>query len=183
VSHSHPIRRRCLFGQKVTEGRGVIARGILESLPDWFAIPTSVEVYVSEAENLPMLVSRGPDGEVVGFVSLKSNTPAATEVYVMGVKQDWHGRGVGTVLIEAAAQYATGNGARFLTVKTLAPSHDDPHYAATRAFYERAGFLPIEDWLSIWPSRRFSAERRASRPIGVLETRRPRCAAPVRRSP
>lgn len=134
----------------VTAGRDNICREVLESLPDWFALSASVENYVSEVGDLPMLASYGPDGEVVGFVSLKPHTTAATEVYVMGVKQEWHGHGVGTRLIEAAAQHVVSEGVRFLTVKTLAPSHDDPHYAATRAFYERMGFVPIEELPEVW---------------------------------
>lgn len=37
-----------------------------------------------------------------------------------------------------------------LTVKTLAPSHPDPHYAATRSFYEAMNFLPIELFPTLW---------------------------------
>jgi ribosomal protein S18 acetylase RimI-like enzyme len=82
----------------------------------------------------------------VGFVSVKTHTDFAAEVYVMGVKRSWHRRGIGRALIEAVVALAISQGVRFLTVKTLSPSNDDPNYARTRLFYEAVGFLPIEEF-------------------------------------
>jgi GNAT superfamily N-acetyltransferase len=134
----------------VLDRRGAICRDVLESLPEWFAIPASVESYVAAADELPMLACFDPAGDVVGFVSVKTYTAFAAEVYVMGVKQPWHRRGIGRVLIEAAVELAISKGVRFLTVKTLAPSNDDPNYARTRLFYEAVGFLPIEEFPTLW---------------------------------
>jgi ribosomal protein S18 acetylase RimI-like enzyme len=134
----------------VTERRGAICREVLESLPEWFGIPASVENYITAADELPMLAYFDPAGEVVGFVSIKTHTPFAGEVYVMGVKRPWHRRGIGCALIEAVVELAISQGVRFLTVKTLAPSNDDPNYARTRLFYEAVGFLPIEEFPTLW---------------------------------
>ena len=134
----------------VFDSRGAICREVLESLPEWFGIPPSIDAYVSAADGLPMLACFEPAGDVVGFVSVKTRTPAAAEVYVMGVKRGWHRRGIGCALIEAAAQLARCRGARFLTVRTLSPSNPDPNYAATRLFYEAMGFVPIEEFPTLW---------------------------------
>jgi ribosomal protein S18 acetylase RimI-like enzyme len=134
----------------VTERRGAISREVLESLPEWFGIPASVENYITAADELRMLACFGPAGEVIGFVSIKTHTPFAAEVYVMGVKRPWHRRGIGRVLIEAVVELAISLGIRFLTVKTLAPSNDDQNYARTRLFYEAVGFLPIEEFPTLW---------------------------------
>jgi ribosomal protein S18 acetylase RimI-like enzyme len=134
----------------VHDARGAICREVLESLPEWFGIPASIDAYVSAADGLPMLACFEPAGDVVGFVSVKTHTPTAAEVYVMGVKRAWHRRGIGRALIGAAAQFAHCRGARFLTVKTLSPSNPDPNYAATRLFYEALGFLPIEEFPTLW---------------------------------
>jgi ribosomal protein S18 acetylase RimI-like enzyme len=134
----------------VFDARGAICREVLESLPEWFGIPASIDAYVSAADGLPMLAYFEPAGDVVGFVSVKTHTPAAAEVYVMGVKRAWHRRGIGRALIEAAARLAHCRGAQFLTVKTLSPSNPDPNYAATRLFYEALGFLPIEEFPTLW---------------------------------
>jgi ribosomal protein S18 acetylase RimI-like enzyme len=134
----------------VFDARGAICREVLESLPEWFGVPASIDAYVSAADGLPMLACFEPVGDVVGFVSVKIHTLAAAEVYVMSVRRAWHRRGIGRALIEAAAQLARCRGARFLTVKTLSPSNPDPNYAATRLFYEAMGFLPIEEFPTLW---------------------------------
>jgi ribosomal protein S18 acetylase RimI-like enzyme len=97
-----------------------------------------------------MLACFDPAGNVMGFVSMKTHTPFAAEVYVMGVKRPWHRRGIGRALIEAVAELAISQGVRFLTVKTLSASNDDPNYARTRLFYEAVGFLPIEEFPTLW---------------------------------
>jgi GNAT superfamily N-acetyltransferase len=135
---------------RVHDGRAAICREVLESLPEWFGIPASIDAYVSAADALPMLACFGADGEVAGFVSVKTHTAVAAEVHVMGVKRAWHRRGIGRSLIEAAVQLAVSQGTRYLTVKTLSPSNDDPNYATTRRFYEAVGFLPIEGFPTIW---------------------------------
>jgi ribosomal protein S18 acetylase RimI-like enzyme len=124
---------------------------VLESLlPEWFGIPASVGSFVAAAGGLPMLACFASAGDVVGFVSVKIHTTVAAELYVMGVKRAWHRRGTGRRLVEAAAQLAAARGARFLTVKTLSPSNPDTNYAATRLFYEAVGFLPIEEFPTLW---------------------------------
>jgi hypothetical protein len=37
-----------------------------------------------------------------------------------------------------------------LQVKTLGPSHPDPFYRRTRAFYEAQGFVPLEETTAFW---------------------------------
>ena len=97
-----------------------------------------------------MLACFDPAGDVVGFISVKTHTPVAAEVYVMGVKRPWHRRGIGRALIEGVVQLAMSQGIQFLTVKTLSPLNDDPNYARTRLFYEAVGFLPIEEFPTLW---------------------------------
>ncbi|WP_158814473.1 N-acetyltransferase [Methylocapsa sp. S129] len=134
----------------VFAGRGAICREVLESLPAWFGIASAIESYVSAADGMPMLACFDPAGPVAGFVSVKVQTAVAAEVYVMGVKRQWHRQGIGRSLIEAAVQLAAAQRSRFLTVKTLSSSKADPNYAATRRFYEAIGFLPIEEFPTLW---------------------------------
>jgi ribosomal protein S18 acetylase RimI-like enzyme len=106
--------------------------------------------YVSTAGELPMLACIETDAHAFGFVSVKSLTAVAAEIHVIGVKRRWHRRGIGRALIEGAGEIAAAQGARFLTVKTVSPSKDDPNYAATRRFYEAVGFMPIEEFPTLW---------------------------------
>lgn len=54
-------------------------------------------------------------------------------------------RGVGAAMIEAITEDVLARGVKLLEVKTLGPSKDDPNYARTRHFYEKMGFLPLEE--------------------------------------
>ena len=55
----------------VLTGRGDICREVLESLPEWFGIPASVENYVAAADELPMLACFDPPGE--GFMPMRNS--------------------------------------------------------------------------------------------------------------
>jgi len=134
----------------LSAGKSAICRAILSELPEWFGIPEAVDFYVAAVDELPMLACRSADGNVVGFLSLKFHSAAAVEAFVLGIRPEWHRRGLGRRLFEAAAAMARAEGARYLTVKTLAASHPDPHYRATRLFYEALGFEPIEVFPTLW---------------------------------
>jgi GNAT superfamily N-acetyltransferase len=81
---------------------------------------------------------------------LKQHTRLAAEIYVMGVRRDRHGQGLGTALLEAAEDYLRGRDVEYLQVKTLGPSYPDEGYARTRAFYEARGFVPLEELHDLW---------------------------------
>lgn len=107
------------------------------------------ETYITNAGHLPMIVARIHAGVPIGFLSLKRHTDAAAEAYVLGVRRE-HRHGCGRAMFDAAEHRLTAEGARYLTVKTLAPDRPDPNYAATRRFYEAIGFEPIEVFPTLW---------------------------------
>ena len=136
--------------REVTENKARIAQEILNELPKWFGIPSSVAEYVQKAEALPMFACLAPDGSAIGFLSLNPTSEFAVEIHVMGVKSGRHRTGIGRALIVAAKEYAMSRNARFLTVKTIAASRADENYAVTRAFYQSVGFLPVEEFSELW---------------------------------
>ena len=125
--------------------RSRICRKILADLPGWFGLPESNARYEREVADLPTFAV-GDDA----FLSLKLQSSEAAEVYVMGVRQELHGRGLGTALLEAAEQHLRGRGVTYLQVKTLGPSHPSERYAQTRRFYVSRGFAPLEELGGIW---------------------------------
>ena len=133
-----------------TKHKGQIVQEILSDLPEWFGIPAANAAYVRRAEALPMFACLAPDGTAVGFLSLNVTSEFAVEVHVMGVKGGWHRMGLGRALIKAAKDHAVSKNARFLTTKTIAATKSDKNYAATRAFYETVGFLPVEVFPTLW---------------------------------
>ncbi|MGH9739868.1 MAG: GNAT family N-acetyltransferase [Candidatus Acidiferrales bacterium] len=134
----------------LNEQKSAVCREILESLPEWFGIPEAIDSYAKGVVDLPMLVAKASSGLIIGFIALKPQTPSAVEAYVLGIRREWHRKGCGHLLFEAAEKMALDLDAKFLTVKTLASSHPDPHYKATRLFYEAIGFVPIEVFPGLW---------------------------------
>lgn len=133
-------------------GRAALCAEVLDDLPEWFAIAESKAAYASACDAQPMFAA-SIGGERAGFVSLRDHNPYVCELYVIGVKRRWRRQGVGRLLIDAALRRARRVGQRFLTVKTLAASHPDENYAETRRFYETVGFLPLEEFPTLWDAR------------------------------
>lgn len=106
-------------------------------------------MYLEEIDELPTFLA-WVDGQVVGFLTLKQHFPFAAELYVTGIRSDLHRQGIGQTMLQIAEQYLGHQGVEYLQVKTLGPSREDQHYAQTRAFYEAAGFRPLEEISQIW---------------------------------
>ena len=69
---------------------------------------------------------------------------------MIAVLPEHHGKGLGTGLVKAAEARARKRGARYLTVKTLSPSKPNDEYEKTRRFYRSAGFVPLEEFKTLW---------------------------------
>lgn len=129
---------------------GAIARQILDGLPEWFGLPDSVDDYVQHVERTSTFVARDNASAAIGFISLSPQTRATSEILVMGIDKAHHRMGIGTQLLSAAESSQKEYGTRYLSVKTLAPTHPDPFYEKTRAFYYANGFDPVEILPSLW---------------------------------
>lgn len=130
-------------------GSGAICEAILASLPEWFGIPDSNAAYARAAEKDPVWLALDGD-EAVGLMILRRHPDAAAENWLLAVRRDRRGDGIGRRLIAAAVDWAAREGASYLLVKTLGPSHPSEPYAETRAFYQAVGFSPLEEITEIW---------------------------------
>ncbi len=122
---------------------------ILRSLPQWFGIEDAILQYARAVADLPTF-SAVEAGKTTGFLSIKEHFPEAAEIHVMGVRPECRGRGIGMALVKKAAAWLRERGCRVLQVKTLSASSKDPGYAETRAFYKKAGFIPLEEMPKLW---------------------------------
>jgi ribosomal protein S18 acetylase RimI-like enzyme len=129
--------------------QGAVCEPVLRSLPDWFGIEEAVAQYIKDLEELPTFLAIVED-RIVGFLTLKPTNEYISEILVMGVRPEAHRSGVGRALIRLAEVFSRQRGAEYLYVKTLGPSHPDPGYARTRAFYAAMGFRPVEEFSQIW---------------------------------
>jgi GNAT superfamily N-acetyltransferase len=122
---------------------------VLESLPEWFGIPESIEHYVETAAELPFFRADLYD-KPVGFCTLKINYQINADLYVLGIFRELHRLGIGKKLISTIESYCRKNGIRYLTVKTLSEAHPDKFYRKTRQFYTACGFKPFEEFPDLW---------------------------------
>ncbi|OQA23278.1 MAG: Mycothiol acetyltransferase [Chloroflexi bacterium ADurb.Bin360] len=130
-------------------GQSAVCEPILRALPDWFGVEEATRQYVREIEALPTLLALREE-QALGFLTLKQHSPWVAELYVMGVFPQVHRQGIGHALVAQAEAVLRAQGIEFFQVKTLAPTHPDPGYARTRAFYEAQGFRPLEIFPELW---------------------------------
>jgi GNAT superfamily N-acetyltransferase len=125
--------------------RSRICERVLRDLPDWFGFEDVNAAYVRDVAGLTTFAA-GDDA----FLALKVHNPRAAELYVMGVRRERHGQGLGTALVAAAETHLRERAVEYLQVKTLGPSHPDQGYERTRRFYEARGFVPLEEIHGLW---------------------------------
>ena len=118
--------------------------GILAALPDWFGIPDANEHYVQAAATKQSYLAL-VEGRTVGVALIDRHFPQTGEIHLIAVAPQAHGTGVGSALLAVIEADLVADGARLLEVKTVGASFEDEGYAATRAFYEARGFLPLEE--------------------------------------
>ena len=121
---------------------------ILEKLPEWFEIPESRISYAKACREIPLWAElEGEDAR--GFIAMKETSKYAVEIYVMGVKKEYHRLGVGTKLFDAFYSYAVEKGYEFIQVKTVREGKY-PDYDVTNAFYQKIGFRELECMEGLW---------------------------------
>jgi ribosomal protein S18 acetylase RimI-like enzyme len=125
-----------------------ICEKVLRSLPEWFGIESAILDYIQDVRLLETWAVMDP--EPVGFISLKNHYSKTSEIYVMGLMKSHHGRGIGAEMIRVAENAIAKRGLQFLTVKTLSESRPNKEYDQTRNFYLRQGFVPLEEFKSLW---------------------------------
>lgn len=128
--------------------KGIIARTILELLPDWFGIPEATEEYIADSKGKPFFCAY--DGEKpVGFLYLKETGRHTVELAVMGVLKEYHRKGIGRKLFCEAKEAASQQGYSFIQVKTVQMGRY-AIYDDTNRFYLSLGFKELEVLEALW---------------------------------
>jgi GNAT superfamily N-acetyltransferase len=133
----------------VRRAAGADCASILAELPEWFGMPQSNAAYIARAEREQAWIAE--DGaEAVGIMILADPGFAAIDIHLLAVRRRAHRRGIGRALVRHAVSETRALGRSYLTVKTRGPSLPYEPYERTRAFYEAAGFTPLEEFTAIW---------------------------------
>jgi GNAT superfamily N-acetyltransferase len=115
---------------------------IVAALPDHFTPSTHDEVRRDVGAH-PSWVAEEED-EIVGFALASRRFALGAEITFAAVLPHRHDQGVGTALLELALEDLATAGVRMVEVKTLDASAGYEPYVATRAFWERRGFVQID---------------------------------------
>ncbi len=126
-----------------------VSESVLRALPGWFGIEASIVEYVRESQSMPFWAAYVGD-RPVGFLALKRHNAYTSEIFCMGIRQEFHRQGIGSALVRVCEAFCTEHGSEFLTVKTLDESRPSEEYARTRAFYLAMGFGPLEVFKDLW---------------------------------
>lgn len=116
---------------------------IVRALPDYFTpdVPANVE---QDLRTHPGWVAVTEAGEVLGFVVVDRRSQRAAEILWLAVAPEAQRTGVGTRLLDQAFGELAEDGLRLVEAKTLDGSVDYAPYDATRAFWQRSGFVQID---------------------------------------
>lgn len=125
-----------------------IAKGILNNLKDWFAVPENTNKLINASKEMPFLADI-ESGQARGFIALNETSPYTVEVYVMGVLKQFHRNKIGHDLFRACYNYAKEQGYLYIQVKTVQEGiYQD--YDRTNKFYKSLGFKEFECFPMLW---------------------------------
>lgn len=133
-----------------SEEKERVAREILYDLPEWFGMPESTESYITDSKEMPYLVAY-IDGELAGFIVLNATSKHTPEIFVMGVKKEFHNKGIGKRLNESYETLAKEQGYLYSQVKTVKSGHYE-EYDITNKFYQAMGYVELECFPELWDS-------------------------------
>lgn len=133
----------------IEKSKSEICEKILRSLPKWFGIESAILDYIKDVQDMPMLVAKDDSG-VIGFLALNRHNKYTAEVHVMGILPQFHRQKIGQQMILHAEEYLRHKGYQYMTVKTLSESRPNEEYDRTRKFYLGVGFLPVEEFKTLW---------------------------------
>ena len=120
-------------------------------LPDYFTDDVPGKVERDAASHDAWVIT---DSEAVaGFAVAAGKSPGGAEILWMAIDAAYRGRGYGTRLLGHVLDHLAADGVSVVEAKTLDSSSGYRPYEATRAFWERNGFIHVDtiDPLPDWP--------------------------------
>ena len=144
-----PIRDLKVEFETDDERKSAICAEVLGSLPQWFGIGSAVLEYVEKVRELAFVTVQ-LYGKTIGFCAVKINYGINADLYVLGVFEEFHRKGIGARMVDFVQSYCRKNKIRYMSVKTLSERHPDENYSNTRKFYKRCGFIPFEELPTLW---------------------------------
>jgi GNAT superfamily N-acetyltransferase len=137
--------------RRLEAGDAPAAVAIVRGLPDYFTDDVPAKVERDAAGHEAWVIT--DSGTVAGFAVAARKSPAGAEILWIAVDAARRARGLGTSLLTHVLDHLAAAGISVVEAKTLDRSSGYRPYEATRAFWERNGFIHIDtiDPLPGWP--------------------------------
>lgn len=132
-------------------GDAPAAAAIIRGLPDYFTADVPAKAERDAASHEAWVIT--DSGTVAGFAVAARKSPGGAEILWIAVDAARRGRGHGPTLLSHVLACLADAGISVVEAKTLDRSSGYRPYEATRAFWERNGFIHIDtiDPLPGWP--------------------------------
>jgi len=114
---------------------------IVRGLPDYFTDDVAEKVERDTAGHDTWVLADA--GDIAGFAVVARKSAAGAEILWMAIDPVRRGRGHGTALLGHVLDDLATSGVAVVLVKTLDRCSDYVPYRATRAFWERRGFVQV----------------------------------------
>jgi GNAT superfamily N-acetyltransferase len=115
---------------------------IVRELPDYFTDDVPNKVMADFGAHQGWIATEA--GRLVGFAIVDRRSRRSAEILWIAVRRAAHGSGVGTALVNHLLNELTGDGLQLVEAKTLDHTANYQPYVATRAFWERRGFVQVD---------------------------------------
>ena len=129
------------------EEKAKIVEEVLLDLPEWFGLPESTKDYIEQSKNLVLFAAQYNQMNI-GFITLKETSVDVCEIHCMGIKKNYHHKGIGRKLFNTFEEVAKDKYV-FIQVKTVDEGHYK-EYDETLAFYKSVGFKKMEVFPKLW---------------------------------
>ena len=161
--------------RRFEDGDATAVAAIVEGLPDYFTsdVPEKAP-RDAERHDAWVLTSAGASASaeadaVTGFAVVARKSAGGAEILWIAVEAGRRGHGHGTMLLGHVLDHLAADGVSVVEAKTLDASSGYQPYEATRAFWERNGFVhvdtidPLPDWQPGNPAAIYVAALRPTR--------------------
>lgn len=126
-----------------------IVKDVLDQLPEWFGNEESKADYIVKVKSTEMWKAVNGD-EAVGFISVKVHHEFTGDIFVFGIKKEYHHQGIGKQLLKTAEDYLKSVGCKRIIIKTLSDTVNYPPYLSTLKFYLANNYEKFITFTEFW---------------------------------
>jgi ribosomal protein S18 acetylase RimI-like enzyme len=128
--------------RRFAAGDAPAVTAIIRGLPDYFTDDVPAKAERDAADHEPWVIT--DSGTVAGFAIAARKSPGGAEILWIAVDAARRGHGHGTRLLGHVLDDLAATGVSVVEAKTLDSSSGYQPYEATRAFWERNGFIQVD---------------------------------------